>query len=99
MWTMMRAVVFAAIALAPAAVSAKTLYVANDGFDESGCGTRSAPCRSISEAIAQASPRDTINVGPGAYGDLNEDGSFDGPGEEAAEIGADTCNCVIKVDK
>jgi hypothetical protein len=87
------------VAGAPVAVPAATLYVANDGFDEPGCGRKVAPCRSISAAIKHASPYDRIEVGPGAYGDLNEDGLFGGAGDEDAEIGLDTCNCLLKIDK
>jgi hypothetical protein len=45
-----------------------------------------------------AASGDTIEVGPGRYGDLDGDGVFDDPGDEAAEI--DTgCDCLVKVDR
>lgn len=61
--------------------SSTVLNVANNGIDSSSCGITS-PCRSISQAIVNASPYDTIVVGPGLYGDLNGDGVFSSPGEE-----------------
>jgi parallel beta-helix repeat protein len=77
---------------------AKTLYVANNGIDSLNCGSISAPCRSISKALAQANEGDKIIVGPGRYGDLNNDGFFESLyGEEEANI--DECSCMIKVDK
>ncbi|MBI3661315.1 hypothetical protein HY230_12700, partial [Candidatus Acetothermia bacterium] len=72
--------------------------MANYGVDASGCGTITLPCRSISHAIALASDRDRIIVGPGHYGDLNRDGDFEDSGEEQAEIGHG-CSCAIKIDK
>lgn len=65
--------------------SANTLYVANNGMDSSTCGNRDTPCRSISQAIAHASPGNTIEVGPGRYGDLNKNGTFGESGEEFAQ--------------
>ncbi len=81
------------------AVSGAPLLVANNGLDgPATCGSKGAPCRSISQAIANAQEGDTILVGPGRYGDLNGDGAFDDPGDEAAEV--DTgCDCMIHVDK
>lgn len=85
------------IALATSAQAA-TLNVANDGTDGLLCGAATSPCRSISQAIANAAPGSIIKVGPGLYGDLDGDGLFTLPGEEAAEV--DTgCDCVIKIDK
>ena len=78
------------------AVEAGTLRVANNGIDSDTCGAGSAPCRSVSRAIVNAAAGDTIVVGPGRYGDLNGDGSFGGPGEEAAPAG---CGCMIEVNK
>lgn len=80
-------------------VAAATLNVANNGVDSATCGTGASRCRSISQAIANAAPGDTILVGAGAYGDLNGDGVFTpASGEEAAEVGFG-CACMIKVDK
>lgn len=58
------------------------LSVANDGVDSDTCGGKGAACRSITQAIANASDGDTITVGPGRYGDLTNDGIFNMPGEE-----------------
>jgi parallel beta-helix repeat protein len=77
---------------------AATLHVANNGVDSPTCGGKTAPCRSISQAIANASDEDRIVVGPGRYGDLNGDGDFHDPGEEAAELDFG-CFCMIKVNK
>ena len=76
---------------------AATKFVANNGIDSSVCGTTAATaCRSISQAIANAFDGDVIVVGPGRYGDLNDDGTFTDPGDESFP-GA--CNCMIQVNK
>src|SRR6516162_9238145 len=62
------------LSLAPLAHGA-TLYVANNGLDGPSCGTKASPCRSITQGIANAAAGDTIIVGPGLYGDLNDDGT------------------------
>lgn len=80
----------------PAAFAAH-LHVENYGLDINTCGPGD-PCRSISMAIQRASAGDIISVGPGVYGDLNQNGVLGEPGEETGEIGFG-CNCVIKVDK
>ena len=46
------------------------------------CGEPRNACRSISQAIENASTTDNIWVGPGRYGDLNGDGDFEDQGEE-----------------
>jgi hypothetical protein len=46
------------------------LRVTNDGADSSSCGSQTAPCRSISQGIENASDGDTIYVGPGRYGNV-----------------------------
>ena len=74
----MSASVLALFAATAGAGHAATLYVANNGVDGAGCGTRLAPCRSIRQAIGLASDGDRIIIGPGRYGDLNGDGAFDG---------------------
>lgn len=85
--------------IASGAVERPTLKVANNGVDSATCGSAIAPCRSISQAIANARDGDGIVVGPGRYGDLNGNGTFEpGSGEEAAEVGLG-CICMIKVDK
>jgi len=75
-------------------VSAATFQVANNGLDAPGCGTKAAPCRSITRALAAAATGDTIVVGPGRYGDLDRDGTLGEPGEEGPEIAA-----AIEIDK
>src|SRR6516162_4268083 len=52
-----------------------TLYVANNGLDGPACGPKTTPCRSITHGISNAAAGDTIIVGPGLYGDLNDDGT------------------------
>jgi hypothetical protein len=74
-----------------------TLYVANNAVDSPECGGFAAPCRSISQAIANAQPGDRLLVGPGRYGDVNGNGVLGEPGEEPAF--SDRCFCMILVDK
>lgn len=62
--------------------AAATLNVAAGGIDADACGTKAAPCRSITRAIDGAAPGDKILVGPGRYGDLDADGTLGEPGEE-----------------
>src|SRR5262245_25730938 len=52
------------------------IHVENNGVDSSDCGSKQSPCRSISQAVANATENDTIRVGPGRYGDLDQDGTF-----------------------
>jgi len=63
-----------------------TLSVANNGVDAPGCGAKASPCRSISQAIANAAAGDAIVVGPGRYG-----AGIDTP--------APGCGCVLAVNK
>lgn len=63
-------------------IQAATLYVANNGVDSGTCGTQAAPCRSITQTIANASAGDTVIVGPGRYGDIDLNGAEFPPGEE-----------------
>jgi hypothetical protein len=74
----------AVLLTAAAPATAGTLNVAVTGADADGCGTKTAPCRSISRAIANAVAGDKIVVGPGRYGDLDADGTLGEPGEESA---------------
>jgi hypothetical protein len=73
-----------------------TLRVGNNGIDSGTCGDEAQPCRSISQAIANAAPNDTIRVGPGHYGDLNNDNDYDDPGEEQL---VPNRFCIVCVDK
>jgi Periplasmic copper-binding protein (NosD) len=63
----------------------QVLRVANNGLDSSTCGAEVRPCRSIGRAIANANAGDTLLVGPGRYGDLNNNGVFGEPGEEVID--------------
>jgi len=86
------AALFAAAPLAMAAGA--TIQVANNGLDTATCGSRATPCRSIGRGIDRAGAGDTVLVGPGKYGDLNEDGLLGGPGEESG-IG----NAALRIEK
>jgi len=88
-------VMFVLVLLATGGADAARLQVATNGTDSALCCTSAAtPCRSISQVTANAQAGDTIQVGPGRYGDA--DGGFDAPGDESAEI--DTgCDCLLHV--
>lgn len=73
---------------------AAVLQVANNGLDGPACGSKTAPCRSITRAVDLAAPGDTIVVGPGRYGDLDRDGTLGEANEEGPEIAA-----LIVIDK
>lgn len=60
----------------------RLLFVANNDVDNINCGHSANRCRSIGQAISNAADGDQIKVGPGMYGDINQDGVLDGPGEE-----------------
>ena len=77
-------------------VWAGRLFVSNDGTDGPACGTKAAPCRSLSQAISNAREGDRVEVGPGRYGDLNGNGIFEEEGEEGASCGV---WCMIHVNK
>jgi hypothetical protein len=62
--------------------TAASLNVTNDGADSVTCGSQATPCRSISQAIENASDGDTIAVGAGHYGNVSGDPNFAGPGDE-----------------
>jgi hypothetical protein len=71
------------------------LFVGNDGSDSATCGYEWQRCRSISQAIRNSHDGDTILVGPGIYGDIDQSGGIFGPGEE----GSSFCFCLVFVDK
>jgi hypothetical protein len=75
---------------------AATVYVTVEGTDTGGCGSKTAPCRSISRGVDVAGAGDTVLVGPGVYGDANRDGALDDPGDE---VSAPACFCAIQVSK
>jgi hypothetical protein len=80
------AVALALAWLTASAATAATWRVANNGSDSPTCGGSNAPCRTISQAILNANPGDTIIVGPGLYGDVNNDGDLLDPGEENSGV-------------
>ncbi len=91
----------ALISLSPE-LHAETLWTKNSGIDSPSCGSGGSPCRSISQAIANAQDGDTIYVGPGRYGNVNGDGSFSGPGDEQPEVNAaqwDGSGCLVCINK
>jgi hypothetical protein len=79
-----------------AAEGGRALFVANNGIDSGSCGSSNRPCRSISQAVANAADGDTVWVRPGIYGDLDNDGVFDDPGDERPASGFDCMICVFK---
>lgn len=94
-------VILVALALCTAGANANAamLYVANNGVDSRNCGTKgNGPCRSISRALALAADGDTIEVGPGLYGDIDADGQFVSPGDEQAQLNQG-CECIVHVNK
>jgi hypothetical protein len=92
---------------AVAQTNGAVIHVSNTGFDSAGCGAVAQPCRSISQALALAAPGDTIQVGPGRYGDLNGNGVFGEAGEErprsetitAPQGNPEDIDCVVCIDK
>jgi len=63
-----------------ASAGPNTLYVAIGGNNTGTCQSASAPCATIPYAISQASPGDTIDVGPGTFsGDMTIPSCLDTP--------------------
>jgi parallel beta-helix repeat protein len=94
--TFMLAVLVTA-ALSAQATWATTFRVENNGVDSATCGPAANPCRSITQAIANAAAGDKIVVGPGTYGDLDGDGTLgSSPGEEVPPT---FCNCMLLINK
>jgi hypothetical protein len=91
-----RALALLLLAFAAAPAAAATQYASNDGGDSEGCGSKVNPCRSISRAIAHASPGDTVLVGPGRYGNLDGDTEL---GEDGEEGQVAECSCAVYVDR
>ena len=86
------------ILAAAAPVCAANLHTAIDGVDGPDCGPKGAACRTISQAIDNASAGDTVIVGPGVYGDINRNGVFGEAGEEPdRDCGGGPC--VLLIDK
>lgn len=88
-----RIVMIGALAAVPA--GAATVNVTTNGADDPACGGKSAPCRTLSQAIANAAAGDKVVVGPGRYGDVDGDGVLGGPGEEPVPAG----DRMIEIDK
>lgn len=82
----------------PSRAANATLWVANDGTDTGTCGTQASPCRSISQAIENATDGDTIEVGQGRYGDITGTGTFAGGGDEHAHLLPDD-GCLVCITK
>jgi hypothetical protein len=76
--------------------AAAVLWVTNDGADNSSCGSQTAPCRSISQGIENASDGDTIEVGAGHYGNVSGNVNFTGPGDEHPQA---TAGCIVCITK
>ena len=76
---------------------AATLNVAANGVDGPACGAAATPCRTIGQAVLNADEGDRILVGPGVYGDLNEDDDLADDGEE--EAGDPACDCMLQITK
>ena len=89
----------AGLTLATAAMaSAASIYVASHGTDSGSCGTKADPCRTIGKGIDQATVGGTVIVGPGRYGDLDEDGTLGEAGEETpGAVGLQ--DCMVPIDK
>jgi hypothetical protein len=82
----------------PGLAHGATRYVADTGTDGPSCGVDAATaCRSITQAIAVANPGDIILVGPGRYGDLDQDGVLGSIAGE--ETGSPGCGCVLSINK
>jgi len=75
------------------------LKVTNDGADSATCGQNASPCRSISQAIENASDGDTIEVGAGRYGSISGSTNFSGPGDEHPSMPPYTYGCIICITK
>jgi hypothetical protein len=79
-----------------------SILVTNFGTDSSSCGSSASPCRSISQAIENATSGETIYVGAGRYGDVSGTGTFTGPGDEHAQPASgqfDYSGCVVCISK
>jgi hypothetical protein len=88
---------------ASAAYAATTLYVSSTtGADSPTCGSSSDPCRSIGQAVANASPGDTIQVAAGSYAEtvvvdksLTLDGAQAGNPGSAGRLAAPATESVL----
>ncbi len=85
------------LALGASAAPAATLLVTPNGVDSGSCGAKTAPCRTITRAIANAGVDDTVLVAPGRYGDVSGNLSISGPDEETPNVNG--CGCVLEIGK
>src|ERR1700761_5017536 len=93
-------VLTALLALAgPVRAGGATWRVTNDGTDSASCGNAASPCRSISQAIENASAGDTISVGAGMYGNISGDGSYTHSGDEHPQVIGRADGCIICITK
>lgn len=53
-----------AILASASPVRGGTVYVANNGVDGPACGSKTSPCRSITQGITHAGAGDKVVVGP-----------------------------------
>ena len=83
------------LALSSPAVGGTRWFVAANGTDSATCGGKKEPCRTITAAMADALDGDTVEVGPGRYGDLNANGVL-GEAEEEAPL---ACACAVSLTK
>jgi hypothetical protein len=90
------------LSLVAPVVSGATLSVTNFGTDSNSCGSSANSCRSITRAIENASPGDTIWVGAGHYGNIHGDPAFTAPGDEQPQTFPALLNfssCMICITK
>lgn len=97
-------VAFVSLAGGNAWAAGTTWRVTNTGTDSGTCGSASSPCRSISQAMENASGGDTVSVGAGIYGNVSGDGSFTHAGDEHPQLvnrprRTGTDGCIICITK
>jgi hypothetical protein len=90
---------FAVTSISQAHDAGITRHAANNGADGASCGSKAAPCRSIGRALQLAVDGDTILVHPGFYGDVNGDGDFTDPGDEALDPSSFPGPCLVCINK
>jgi hypothetical protein len=73
------------------------IWVANNGTDTPSCGSSELKaCRSIGFGVANANEGDLVLVGPGLYGDIDNDLQFTTSGDETPDFGL---GCAVCIDK
>ena len=75
----------------------EALHIENNGVDSSSCGDRRNPCRSISQAIANADSATGSSSAQGATATSIRTGYLASTDEEAGDVGG--CQCMINVNK